>query len=373
MAAGVRGGPMPAGYAYEWNRFTDWCAAVDATSMPAHPVTVAEFLDDHPAPPATQRRRLAAVTAAHTAAGHPSPARASVIRALLHPATTDPADTGTTAARDGLVTDVIRHLPSVGWPHGLFGRRDALLLVLTHHAHLGPTAAVRLHRADVTTTTDRELAVTTGPFDRVVLPPTDDSRTCPACVHRRWAQVLASTDADPTRRTLRAALHTAPGPGPDSPHPCTSPLPPPAGEVGGYPLLTSVDGWGWLPWEGTGLTARNAAHLVTAHLTGAPPAHRTLKVPVPAGDHPMTAPAPPPPPPPPPVPATTPAQRAAQAAEALRRRRDDQAAMARASDALTGLDARVQQLLQRTLDLLDDTAPPPQALPRTSRSGRRPH
>lgn len=198
MAAGVRGGPMPAGYAYEWNRFTDWCAAVDATSMPAHPVTVAEFLDDHPAPPATQRRRLAAVTAAHTAAGHPSPARASVIRALLHPATTDPADTGTTAARDGLVTDVIRHLPSVGWPHGLFGRRDALLLVLTHHAHLGPTAAVRLHRADVTTTTtDRELAVTTGPFDRVVLPPTDDSRTCPACVHRRWAQVLASTDADP--------------------------------------------------------------------------------------------------------------------------------------------------------------------------------
>jgi len=83
----------------------------------------------------------------------------------------------------------------------------------------------------------------------------------------------------------------------------------------------------------------------------------------------MTAPAPPPPP----VPATTPAQRAAQAAAALRRRRDDRAAMTRASDALTGLDARVQQLLQRTLDLLDDTAPPPQALPRTSRSGRRPH
>ena len=351
---------LPAGYGYEWARFVDWCTATDHQALPAHPVTVAEFLGDHPAPPATQRRRLAAVTAAHTTAGHPSPARATAIRAVLHP-TPDSAgeEAAATAAavvgRARVVADVLTHLPSVGWPHGLFGRRDALLLVLTHHAHLGPAAATRLHRRDVTVTPARELAVTLGPFDRVLLPPDPDPRRCPACVHRRWTDVLTATDADPTRRTLRAALHTGIPPAPDSPHPCTRPTPAWTREAGGFPLLTAVDGWGWLPWEGNGLTPKAAAGLVRAHLTGAPPAHRTLRIPPAPGTEPTDDPTPPPPP----APTTTPAQRAAHAAAALQRRRDDQTALTAASDALAGLDARVQQLLQQTLDLLDDPTPPP--------------
>jgi hypothetical protein len=350
---------LPAGYGYEWARFVDWCAATDHTPLPAHPVTVAEFLDDHPAPPGTQRRRLAAVTAAHSAAGHPSPARAAAIRALLHPVTggLDGQQGAATADQTRqLVDDVLTHLPTVSWPHGLFGRRDALLLLLTHHARLGPTAAVRLRRGDLTTTPDRHLAITTGPFDQVLLPPNPDTRRCPACIHRRWAQVLTSTDADQTRRTLRATLHTGTPPGPDSPHPCTRPGPAWSADGAGYRLLTAVDGWGWLPWEGTGLTPKAAAGIVTAHLTGAPPAHRTLRVPAPAGEQ---APAAAAPPPPPTLPATTAADRAAQAAAALLRRRTDVQALTAASDNLAGLDTRLQELLQRTLDLLADTTPPP--------------
>ncbi len=352
---------LTAGYAYEWARFVDWCTATDTTALPASPVSVAEFIGDHPAPPGTQRRRLAAVTAAHTAAGHPSPARAAAIRALLHPqpATADQADGAAGPQAGG---DLLTGLASTGWPHGLFGRRDALLL-LTTQAGLGPAAAVRLHRSDLTTTADGHLEVRTGPFDRVVLPPAADTRSCPGCVHRRWTDVLDAVHTDPTRRTLRATLHTATAPTATSPHPCAQPRPErPAGattdgELDGL-LLTRIDGWGWLPWADQGaLTAKAAARIVHAHRTGAPPTHRHLPAPAPdpadQDEEVATT------PPPPVVPQSTAADRADRAAAAARRRRADLDALTAATDALTGLDARLQDLLQRTLDLLDDPAMTP--------------
>ncbi len=354
---------LPAGYAYEWARFVDWCTATDTTALPAHPVTVAEFLHDHPAPPPTQRRRLAAVTAAHTTAGHPSPARAAAIRALLHPVASTDGQQAAGAARPQAGGDVLSGLASTGWPHGLFGRRDALLVLLTG-AGLGPAAAVRLHRADLTTTADGQLQITTGPFDRVLLPPARDTRRCPGCVHRRWTDVLDAVHTDPTRRTLRATLHATTAPTADSPHPCAQPPAAApsalAGDLGGL-LLTRIDGWGWLPWEDhTGLTPKAAARIVHAHRTGAPPTHRALPAPDPGaadpGDQDEAAATTPPPPA---VPHSTAADRAARAAAAARRRRADLDTLTAATDALTGLDARLQDLLQRTLDLLDDPATTP--------------
>ncbi len=367
---------LPAGYAYEWARFLDWCTATDTTALPASPLTVAEFIGDHPAPPPTQRRRLAAVTAAHTAAGHPSPARAAAIRALLHPLASadgqqaDDQAEGAARSQAAAGDELLTGLPSTGWPHGLFGRRDALLLLLTG-AGLGPAAAVRLHRADVTTTPGGQLEVRTGPFDRVLLPPAADTRRCPGCVHRRWTDVLDAVHTDPTRRTLRATLHAATAPTADSPHPCAQPpaeRPPAAtadgGELGGL-LLTRIDGWGWLPWEDQGaLTAKAAARIIHAHHTGTPPTHRALPAPAPdPGDQDQPAATTPPTPA---VPHSTVADRAARAAAAARRRRADLDTLTAATDTLTGLDARLQALLQRTLDLLDDPATTPR--PGTRRS-----
>ncbi|MER2206630.1 MAG: hypothetical protein ABS980_21895, partial [Rhodococcus sp. (in: high G+C Gram-positive bacteria)] len=44
---------------HTWALFFDWCAATDRPSLPAAPSTLAEFLADHPASVATQRRRVA--------------------------------------------------------------------------------------------------------------------------------------------------------------------------------------------------------------------------------------------------------------------------------------------------------------------------
>ena len=63
-------------YRADWNHFTAWCAAHEQTSLPAVPETVAYYLTalagSHK--PATLVRRLTAISKAHQAAGHPSPA-----------------------------------------------------------------------------------------------------------------------------------------------------------------------------------------------------------------------------------------------------------------------------------------------------------
>src|SRR3546814_12842036 len=65
---------------HTWALFFDWCAATDRPSLPAAPSTLAEFLADHPASVATQRRRVAAVNAAHRTRGMTEPGRSVPIR-----------------------------------------------------------------------------------------------------------------------------------------------------------------------------------------------------------------------------------------------------------------------------------------------------
>ena len=53
--------PAPTGYAVTWASFADWCDVTGNTPLPADPATVAAFLADCPAAPATQRRRVIAI------------------------------------------------------------------------------------------------------------------------------------------------------------------------------------------------------------------------------------------------------------------------------------------------------------------------
>ncbi|WP_241032071.1 hypothetical protein [Rhodococcus pseudokoreensis] len=147
-AAGLGNSPpqlvVPRRYQHDWALFADWCAACDHRALPAHPSVLA----DHPAAAGTQRRRVTAINAVHTGAGLPAPGRAEAIRQLLNAARAD------RLARVGeRVAHVVPRIPVTGWPGGLFGRRDALILTLAA-AGLGFEQIARLRRTDVTAEDD---------------------------------------------------------------------------------------------------------------------------------------------------------------------------------------------------------------------------
>jgi hypothetical protein len=357
--SGADAGAGPAGYAYEWARFADWCAATDRTPLPAHPVTLAEFLDEHPAPAATQRRRVAAITRTHTTHGHPSPARAAAIRALLRPP--PPADADAREAertRRSTVAALVADLPTNGWPHGLFGRRDGLLLVLTQLAQLSPTQVSRLGRCDLHTDPAGQLLITTGPWDTTALPRMSDPRSCPGCIYCRWAWIARMSDRYPSVRTLRDALRRSTPITAGSPHRCTTPIGPDAADTvlaarDERPLLTPIDSWGYQPLHPTALSPKAVSELTTAHLHGTAVPHRTLPPPVHIDDGGAAA-----APEPSPTPRPSPAQEAARAAALRARRQHDHERLTEASTALADIDDRIQDLLQRTLALLDSAQEP---------------
>lgn len=66
------------GYRYQWALFVDWCAAADASALPASPVTLAEFLDDNP-PPMPCKYAGSRRSTAHTS-----------MPAMLHPGAPQP-------------------------------------------------------------------------------------------------------------------------------------------------------------------------------------------------------------------------------------------------------------------------------------------
>lgn len=268
-----RGGQAPGPYRYDWSLFADWCMAYELSSLPAHPVTVARFLDAHPAAPSTHRRRLTAINAAHLAAGHRLPGRLQAIREYLRPAGVgvriDPA----------AVAYRVAELPTSGWTAGMFGRRDALLLVLAGIAGLPFAAIERLQRSDAQLT-GTELHIEVGGHLVVLDATPEDPMTCPVAVYLRWARLLAYYDSRPSTSALARALRSATPLTEDSVEryralPALRP-----GRDGA--LLPGVDQWGHLaPPKGPrgarrGLSANAIAAIVDAHLAGTAPDRRSV-------------------------------------------------------------------------------------------------
>ncbi|MFC9362716.1 hypothetical protein ACFTZB_39840 [Rhodococcus sp. NPDC057014] len=245
---------MPRRYRYDWALFVDWCTACEHRALPAHPSVVAEFLADHPAADGTQRRRVAAINTVHTGAGLPAPGRTETIRQLL---STNRADRLTRVGER--VAQVVPRIPVTGWPGGLFGRRDALLLTLAA-AGLGFEEIARLRRTDVTTEHD-ELVVRAGEgWVRV----TAKSDVEPVAVYTNWVEVLGFLDRYPSTQFLAGRLDKgaslsafAEGARRDD-----------------QPLFTPIDRWGHTPYDPTPLTGHSVAVLVRAHLAGQAPVHK---------------------------------------------------------------------------------------------------
>ncbi|WP_048774393.1 hypothetical protein [Rhodococcus ruber] len=257
---------IPSRYRHDWALFTDWCAAADHRPIPATPETLALFLHEHPAAVTTQRRRLSAVNAVHTGHGYPAPGRTERVRRHL--------DTTRASRLDRLGQLLLQRaveLPTTGWPSGLFGRRDALLLVLAATG-MTFTDITRLRRRDIRLDSDT-LVVTTRAGKRFRLaadPETEDNPA--AAIYRRWAEIQAFLDQYPGTHLLRHHLT-------DPIEIITDPL---DAEQARQPLLCPIDRWGHLP-HAQPMTPQSVSMLVRTHLSGRAPVRRAL--PVPQRDH----------------------------------------------------------------------------------------
>ncbi|QSE72343.1 hypothetical protein [Rhodococcus sp. PSBB049] len=223
-------------------------------------MTLAQFLHENPATPHTQICRVSAINYFHDRAGLAAPGRITAIRTQLNTRR---------AARlthlHGTAEHALRHIPTVGWPHGLFGRRDAALLVFTVYAGLSFHAVSRLRRSDIDSAAG-ELFI--GGMHQVRVESRSDRSVCPVQLFQQWAQILDFTDRHPSTRLLARHLSLRED-GEESRR--GEPVVPGSRRDG--PLFTPIDRWGYLPLIPEPLSAAAIAQLVRARLNGTAAPH----------------------------------------------------------------------------------------------------
>jgi hypothetical protein len=253
-------------YRYDWQLFADWCTALALSALPADPLTIAMFLDENSATTGTHRRRLSAINTVHTRCGYAAPGTAHALRERL---------TRRRRPRPNLrdsANAVTRWLPTTGWPGGLFGRRDALLLTLACRIQLSPTQIGRLDRSDVTFDGATVRILNHG--ITVEHNPGESPRTEPVAVYLRWARLQAFADRTPSNRWLGDSLNSA---APVTDDTVTGlQLLPAIGRDG--PLLPSFDQWGHGSERRSGLSRRAITRILAAHLTGTTPTRPARQV-----------------------------------------------------------------------------------------------
>ena len=246
-----------------WALFTDWCAAADRIALPAAPATLAQFIAENPAALSTQRRRITIFNTVHRAAGHPVPGHADTIRRMVNTSRADRL-----SRLKAVVSEIIPRLPTFGWPGGLFGRRDALLLLLAA-AGLSFEQISALHRTSIHI--DGQSLIIDGVHPIRLDPAAYRGSISPAGVYRRWAQILEFLDRTPSTRLLAEHLdaHTLPTSELTAEETATV-----AGGKQSDPLFTPIDRWGYTPIAGNALSPQSVASIITAHFENQAPPHR---------------------------------------------------------------------------------------------------
>ncbi|MBA4025324.1 MAG: hypothetical protein C0482_23460 [Gordonia sp.] len=256
---------LPRTYRTEWQYFTDWCLAFDLSALPASPLTVARFLGFEPdLTRRTLRRRVSAINIAHRTAGHTPPGTASAVRGLL-------------SARDhqaSVAQRVVERLPIKGWPGGLFGRRDALLLLLVCQYGIPVGTVGELRCGDITVDVATSTLRIGRGHDMTV--PLDAANPYGAhAVWQRWATVRDLTLRRPSPTLWAPALHQVPARASATPVAWHEHHNPDA------VLLPAFDRWGNptapIGDTTTGLSPRAVSAILRTHLrsTGRPVTDRT--------------------------------------------------------------------------------------------------
>ncbi|WP_137725799.1 hypothetical protein [Prescottella subtropica] len=321
-----------------WRLFADWCAGVEEPALPTSREVLTRFLLANPASSSTQRERLAAIRAAHAVAAASLPAHTRPTAVVA--GTPPPRWAGSRAAA------VVASLPTAGCPAGIFGRRDALLLVLTQAAGLSYERIERLQR-DQVWVVDRTLHVQNGPVS-VTVPAETDPRWCPVAVYLRWARLRAYADRFPTTERVRAAIARSEPMTADTVE-SYAPLPPPRWPG---PLVLPIDRWGGFGadrlqpagQEAWGLRAAAIGDIIAAHLAGAGPRHVSVvreRPTPPVVEEPVDSPPEPPP------------WREWDVEAGLRARAEAQQVLADVADTMRDVEAEADALMARLESILD--------------------
>ncbi|MGN7132545.1 hypothetical protein ACTHQY_04635 [Rhodococcoides corynebacterioides] len=245
-----------------WALFCDWCVATERSALPAAASTLARFLDAHPAPASTQRRRVADIDTVHRRSGLAEPGHTVAIRLAVDERRRDRAALVRAAAET-----IIESIPTHGWPSGLFGRRDAMILTLIASG-MTSTEITALQRGDIAV--DNSDLVVSGEHRIAGTLFGDRPAYEPVAIHRRWAELQSLLDGAATSRMVADALDPNRTPAPNSSAPVYQ-LP---AAYASEPLLVRIDRWGHTPWAPEPLSSRSAGTLTRAHLTGQPPTRR---------------------------------------------------------------------------------------------------
>ncbi|MDR6912952.1 hypothetical protein J2W54_004965 [Rhodococcus fascians] len=318
-------GSTVSGYSYQWSLFVDWCAAADVEALPASPITLAQFLAENPAGDAVQLRRVSAINRAHLDAGQPAPGRVTSIRIAL-----DSARSDRTFRRAEQNQAIAAGLPISGSTAALFGRRDAVLLVLAG-AGLSHRAIAELDRTDITTDGD---GVWIGGRHRVSIAPNGTTGVEPATIWDRWHTVLQFSERYPSTTLLAEHLQR-------NTFPDMTGLPQRRG-----PVAVPIDRWGHLPLPVTAMTAAEVGAVIARHRAGVSPLHTPRRPVIRPSDgtdrrDPSAAPEP--------VSADLDSRYYRSGVEARRRAHT---ALADVPDMVDDVEDRIEQLLERTLHLL---------------------
>jgi hypothetical protein len=164
-----------------------------------------------------------------------------------------------------VIGDRVAQLPATGWPYGMFGCRDALILTLVA-AGLTYAEVSELRRADPYRCGD-ELVIE-GRRQWRLNADAAGPRCSPVAVYARWARVQGLLDRFPSTRMLahyfeHSTADVAPGD-----------LPVLEAKAAGQPLIVSIDRWGYTPLVATPMAAQSVAAVTRAHLAGRSPSHR---------------------------------------------------------------------------------------------------
>lgn len=240
------------GYNYQWALFVDWCTAADIESLPASPVTLVEFLDENPAGDTVQLRRVSAINHTHLDAGHPAPGRATSLRLAL-----DSARSDRVIRRAVQYQAIATGLPTAGSTAALFGRRDAVLLLLAA-AGLSYNAIAELDSGDITI--DGESIWISGRH-RIRIDPHDVTGFRPVEVWERWHTILQFSDRYPSTTLLAEHLQ-------DNTFPAMSGWP-----IRSGPIAVPIDRWGHMPFPVAAMTAAEIGSVIARHRAGNAPLH----------------------------------------------------------------------------------------------------
>jgi site-specific recombinase XerD len=182
-------------YERDWQQFVAWCEQYHLPSMPASPETIACYMTamattDHKY--STLSRYMAAISAIHQHAGHPSPTQHAAVRAVMRGIR---RRIGVTARQvDALMTDDMRRIMAV-LPETLKGRRDRALLLLGYAGAFRRSELVAFDVADLTfreegvviclrrSKTDQE-----GEGRWVAIPFGTHEETCPVRALKSWLE-----------------------------------------------------------------------------------------------------------------------------------------------------------------------------------------